>query len=262
MLIQVGQPSQVNSLSRSGAVAPQVGIRPDELSGLVLWLDGALADTILGTANVIQWDDVSGQNNHATQASILNTPSRAVDGVQFSNSNGLSPPETAQQYMELTSGPLLQVAFIVATMNSGGVSPSAHGLISSNDGSNDTYAFAIRNTDPGTTYAYSLDGTASDVAFIRVNGGFYEDTGGNVGSFATDVLQDELVVLAISYLAPDPANPGMDLLGAIRASSGISLGLDGVMHEVVVYDRTLTVEEFDGVEAYLIDKWRPPTPGS
>lgn len=55
---------------------------PAQLPGLALWLDAADASTItLNGSTVSQWNDKSGNNRHASQATAANQPTRTLNGL-------------------------------------------------------------------------------------------------------------------------------------------------------------------------------------
>jgi hypothetical protein len=55
---------------------------PAKLSGLALWLDAADANTItLNGSTVSQWNDKSGNNRHASQATAANQPTYTPSGL-------------------------------------------------------------------------------------------------------------------------------------------------------------------------------------
>ncbi len=54
----------------------------------VLWLDAADASTIEENGGkVSQWDDKSGNNNHATQSNVANQPTKGIDKISFIGGN-------------------------------------------------------------------------------------------------------------------------------------------------------------------------------
>ena len=59
---------------------------PANLSGLFLWLDAADASTItLNGSSVSQWNDKSGNNNHATQSTASDQPSYGTTTINTKN---------------------------------------------------------------------------------------------------------------------------------------------------------------------------------
>ena len=61
---------------------------PSELSNMKLWLDAADASTITHSSNAVsQWNDKSGNGNHAIQSTSDNRPTTISNGIQFDGSN-------------------------------------------------------------------------------------------------------------------------------------------------------------------------------
>ena len=61
---------------------------PSELSNMKLWLDAADASTITHSSNAVsQWNDKSGNGNHAIQSTSDKRPTTISNGIQFDGSN-------------------------------------------------------------------------------------------------------------------------------------------------------------------------------
>lgn len=75
----------------SGGGAP---FAPDDISGLALWLDASDTATITQSAGAVsQWNDKSGNANHATQGMAANQPStntRTINGRNVIDFDGLN----------------------------------------------------------------------------------------------------------------------------------------------------------------------------
>ncbi|MEL0099461.1 MAG: hypothetical protein VW907_07905, partial [Opitutae bacterium] len=95
-----------------------IGIHPNNLSTLALWLDATDSSTITQTANVVsQWNDKSGGNYHASQSTADRQPtveSNSIDGkttILFDGSDSLG----ASTRLGLGANPALTV-FVVCNI--------------------------------------------------------------------------------------------------------------------------------------------------
>ena len=72
-----------------------IGANPASFSTLKLWLDASDSSTITHSSNAVsQWNDKSGNNNHATQATSSNKPS-----TNTSSQNGLNVLDFSDDFM-------------------------------------------------------------------------------------------------------------------------------------------------------------------
>ncbi len=223
-------------------------------SNLVLHLD---ADAITGLVDgdrIAQWDDLSGEDNHMTQATVANQPwydATEVDGdkpaVRFEG----------DQWMT-----------------------------NSVDIGNNAWVFAVfRQTDPEDKQRANLWGSrpeANGVWSDRIGFRLYPDGddlwriygGGGREEFTppSSALLTAFRVLGAEYdgstgrVRFDGEQIAAGGIGGSRPLLGFTLGksdeesgheLDGYIAEMLVYDRDLEAQEIEDIEAYLESKWRP-----
>lgn len=77
------------SAGAAGTVAGAGRWGPKDLgTGLAAWFDASVTSSVTTVSGAVsQWDDLSGNANHATQATAGNRPDSVTDGVQFTRAN-------------------------------------------------------------------------------------------------------------------------------------------------------------------------------
>lgn len=75
------------TIAPSISVCPPPSVDPPLMGNLMMWFDGtdAASISIDGSNKVAQWNDKSGNNRHATQATAGNKPVKLTDSIQFDN---------------------------------------------------------------------------------------------------------------------------------------------------------------------------------
>ncbi len=231
---------------------------PSDIAGLELWLDASDASTITvdGSNNVSQWNDKSGNSKNATQTTSSLRPLSETNGVRFANQNNNTAGggDIANEWMSIPATTIRSV-FAVVELDSVGSSPAdVHGLISSDNSGNALYTFIVRNSSAQINYAVSVDGnlpgTVAGEVFIN---GVSVGTGENPGSFS-DVVQDQIASYGVIYSAAQSRQ--MTVIAANRNSTTETrLGLDGIIHELLVYSTVPSTEELASLNAYLNSRW-------
>jgi hypothetical protein len=209
---------------------------PTELPGCVLWLDAAQGVTLVSGA-VSQWADLSGANNHVTQATAGARPVVGVgqNGLPCVNFDG------TDDILNVTvSIPQPQTVFIVGkfggsgtgTMLCGGGNQMRFwrvdaGAMNVAGASANTLALPASTPDVWHVHSFQLNGVASsyvqdNAVRVRGNAGVATATGVGVG--------------------------GLTGFGAPQYAL-CSVG------EVIVFNRALTDGERASVERYLAKKW-------
>jgi hypothetical protein len=208
------------------SIVPSMLTSAKQIDKLSLWFDASKI-TIAAGQPVTQWNDLSGNNKHATQSTIANQPIMQNGGVYFnySASNYLTFPAanaktvifaikiTRQGWNSIiTQG--YSVDYGIRTSSSGGVFPLA--------GNANDYA------GPNGATNIFIDGSqkATFTTGTKFVGSFYQNSG--------DVRQ--LAAMGVGYI-------------------GDNRSLGGELYEIIAYDKVLTAKERKQVEKYLGRKW-------
>lgn len=222
---------------------------PTDISNLELWLDADDATTITeSSGSVSQWDDKSGQGNHATQGTAAKQP---TTGTRTQNSkNVIDFDKTGDgENMDLTYASLLATissdvtVFVVAAKDDSASNFDV--FIGGEDsvGANKAFVGQSATTfiwDWGGDNITSIDDDEDPHVFhlVRENGVDIEAYLDGVSQGTASLSSDTLTVLTI---------------GAMEA--GGEFDLNGMIAEVIIYTRDLTASEQNQVGNYLSDKW-------
>ncbi|MDB5185269.1 MAG: hypothetical protein JWN38_1077 [Candidatus Saccharibacteria bacterium] len=219
------------------ALSAPSAFTPATLSGLVAWYDASQITGLADGDAVAQWNDLSGNGNHAVQATGANKPTYKTNiqnGKPVVRFNGTTT------VLARTLGVALTAPYTIVVVGRASQGVSANECFVS--GGNSTFLsgrttgrYAIQSGSPGfaqqsnnlvtKTNAFVLViGTFSTTPIVRVSG-----IDGAVGSWAS------------------VANMSNIYLGAVTNADY----LNGDLAEVIVYNRVLTSGEVTQLETYL-----------
>lgn len=243
-----------------GALSQSSIKSPLKISGCVLWLDASDTSSLtLSSGLVISWSDKSGNGNHAYKSSDALRPSSG------SVMNGLNA-----------------INFVAATESNG---KRMEGSLSTSISDNTVFRVFRHKSWGNAQFATVLElnnynaGSASNRSSDSIQGpvytaGSYRISWNNIYSsqFAAYDIRETGSILSNST---DASATYLYLNGKLIASSGSNysaardryyLGDDwtygdafnGLICEVIIYNRALTIKEKKQVEAYLSAKWGVP----
>ena len=222
--------------------------------GLVLHLDADAIEGLNDNDSVTQWNDLSGENNHAIQNTEDRQPtykSSAFDGKPAVEIDGNN--DSLQASLSVGSQ---YTAFAVV-----------YPYTTSGTGDQDTYGFTIMATT--SNYALWLLLHTGDVKHYPYTG----STGHYGESLNTGISDNEGVLVSVNaernisnsaniwvdstheleHSPQDTAWSGSFSIGDLRDNRQICF--DGLIAEVLVYDTILSVSDREAVEQYLGNKW-------
>ena len=233
-----------------GSATPNFGVGLQD--GTKQWINrGSTSNTGLGHIYALsepltiqskfdQWDDKSGNNNHATQTTQIDKPE---SGTVIDGKNAISFDSS---YLQLTSQITTSRAVFVITESISGssvasdVSPLFGEVTDLQD-----YTFVRTNNDD---YDISIDGSLSTTGSASTNG--------NDVVSGTDIdlslSQAQKADLRMWYVEFD-SSVNIDFIGALENSS--TFKLKGDMAEVIVLSSVPTTEVKQQLEGYLAHKW-------
>ncbi|HET6689897.1 MAG TPA: hypothetical protein VFG74_03440, partial [Miltoncostaeaceae bacterium] len=225
-------------LDRTAPTAP--GAPPDQVAGVIAWLDASDASTITASGNAIsRWADRSGHGNDATQAVPGNRPT-TVAAVQ----NGRAVVRFASggtQWLTLPS--LTPRAILVAGRKQ--ALGNANVIIGAAAASDSYLAFG---TSSGLGNAIAQNGSGAALAPSASEASWQVLGGVDDGS-------------SITAYRNGAAGSGASTGGAVWAVDGIAVNpsasfrLAGDLGEVVLFDRVPTVADRQLMEGYLAWRW-------
>jgi hypothetical protein len=225
---------------------------------LALWLDAADTDTItLNGSDVSQWDDKSGNGNHASQATAAEQPTYQATGLNSKPTVSFDATKILEFGSTLFTNPSQLYGSAVLkgnTINSGvvfshrdsNIELIQFGLQGSDSltirgsrlqlrGSGNVLEQPIVDHDTSVPFIYEaqFDKTTSS-HFVRINGDLEQTSTYNFGS--------------------ETFNSSIQLIGGFNSGSETA-NYDGLISEFILLTSTPTQEEQQKLEGYLAWKW-------
>lgn len=239
---------------------------PLSIANCELWLDAANTDSVtLVSSAVSQWNDLSGNNRHATQGTANNRPTYAdsVNGKKVLTFDGTNDSLITGLASATISGYVTM--FCVCR-------PTSSWTAASNGTSNNKTPLFARNADASSSWGMVLQWQTSNTGGrLSLNYqwrgiGFNYSTGPRVSLGALQVLAVRLSASDSDQRASGSSSqyPATLTSGTGGASDRyLTVGEDPTQSrywsdyvaEVIVYSRSLAASEVLSVESYLINKW-------
>ena len=231
--------------------------QPTAISGCALWLDAADSNSVVTSGTTVTaWNDKSGNGRNATPSNSPTYSSSNIDMRNISYFNGS---------MNIASGALQTTAFVVAVTPNTLIGLNCR-ILSVSDGIGVDYDSPTGFVPSGITsrngYAYRSIG-ANSTAIIPTNtrflcttvafsnGGFVFSYNGNYPSgassnYASNTNTSNTNTLTKYYLGITNGGGNSYITGQ---------AWNGLMNEVIMFNRTLSQSEYQQVEGYLAWKW-------
>jgi hypothetical protein len=225
------------------------GFSPANISGLALWFDASDISTIIQTGGYIsQWNDKSGYNRHATQASGSSQPvtgSRTVNGLNVIDFDGSGDfMNVSSSIYSITAGP--SHLFVVCSRDTLAVEHRAFfGLSASSQG----WGLKLQSGS-GAQQQYFHGTSPIDLGPLS-NTSAHIFEGWRSGSVTEGSLDNGIVATGSS------ANFSLASL-TIGCRPGGTAFLNGAIAEIIAFNRVLSSGERGEVNLYLKTKWGTP----
>jgi hypothetical protein len=235
---------------------------PLTVANCELWLDASDSSSVTLTSSAVsQWNDLSGNNRHATQGTANNRPtySATVNGRNVITFDGVNDSLISGLASSVITG--YATLFCVCR-------PSPSWTV--NGTANFKVPLAARNVDATAGWGMSLyyDATASRQTLNY----FWRNAGGNASyGPRADVGVVQVFTIAFAATSPDRRVCGSSSAYSASLTSGtggasnryLTVGEDPTQSrywtdyvaEVLAYSRALTTAEVLSIESYLIAKW-------
>lgn len=233
---------------------------PDNLSPS-LWLDAADSSTVLAGAsdNVYQWNDKSGNDYHAVQAS---DSSQALTGANVINGKNTITFNDNDYYKVNTA-----IFNTRATMN------ASIFIVLRKLNEETDFDAVLGGRNGSSTLSYFELGLHNNVGRFNTRSSPFLDTNNHGDLMETDVRNSVVLMaqttsttlkcyangdlesdLSTTTMTPTTGNDGVNI--GHRFDSGGSGGLVGLIGEVIIYqDIDLSTDDRQKIEGYLAHKW-------
>ena len=225
-------------------------------NGLLLWLDAADDSTFSYSSGteVSQWRDKSGNNFHANQATTANQPSRSSfinsrKGVNFTSING--------DFMRVSSGIVTPNYITLFAVVRPATQDNSYAIIMEQDHGNGFNGWVIQRNG-ATSFWQSWVASAAS-AWFNPNQIAYTD---NTSQIVTLRKNASTINLYSNGTSSSPVSISDTVI--TQTSYGLNLGYwqygggryyNGVMCEILVFNRGLSDVELKQVNTYLGQKW-------
>lgn len=231
---------------------------PTDISGLALWLDASDASTLTldGSNNVSQWNDKSGNDRNAVQASTIRRPSltTVANGRTALLFDGIDD-QLRSPYPNTST---TVTAFVVFTKSAAGGSFNTFcRMIGAFHGTTDASDW---NTTSGFSYQWNLG--ASKIQFTRNSSAIAQINSSSFGRISLGAFRRSGT--EISHWFNGSTATGTTGATAF-ASDNIAMGgqnadgwLNGYIAEIIIYNSAISDASVDTVNAYLKAKWGTP----
>ncbi len=211
---------------------------PDQFSGLVTWLDASASNRlVLSQGLVSQWRDRSSTGIHASQEGAARRPrpvSDSASGRMMVRFDGVD---------DLMALPRMGTVGTVIWVGR----EDAAAALGYGTGVGDSQNARWERGRLGCLYqADDGSGAATWTKTVRYNGE-------TVDPVLTPVPRQTVVVTTVAS-----SSVGLDGIASSRGTGGSFW--QGDLAEIVVFNRVLNAAEYGAIEAYLMDKWKPPRP--
>lgn len=235
---------------------------PSDVSNLALWLDASDDSSFTYSSGTLvsQWNDLSGNARHFTQATVASQPSRsgAVSALAAVDFDGVDDTMSAGDTLDLGTSSLTIFAVVKqhlaatrAIIGKYKVTPPDGAYLMYIDAGNFKSIYDAGTIASATTTSFtSIDASRLGIIVDRAAGSITQRV-----NAATD---------GTASFTPDSGSsrnisPGL-YIGALRNSSDsgfqANYWLNGFLCEVLVYTQAVGSTDRDAIEAYLKAKWK------
>lgn len=234
-LVAVGSPRE----PAVALVGAPVGFTPLQLPGLKLWLDASQITGLVDGDPVATWSDLSGNGNHATQATGSKRPTYKVNIV---NGRPVVRPDVVDDILDAANGDLPQpnTVFVVASVNDNAASKN---LFATATGAKENTLFFSSTEVLGAYAGSSLNGSGSQVGAFHVCAVEFNTTASKL--FVDGVQNGATGTVSTQVLGPF----------RLFLSPGGSGPFSGDLAEVIVCAGLLSTSNFSRTTRYLGQKY-------
>jgi hypothetical protein len=228
--------------------------QPGLLANCVVWLDAADSTTITLTgSNVTRWNDkITAGTQNATQSSFVSPTLGTVNGVQalqYNAAAGTGMVFTASSFTPASTGFSYFAAFY-GTTNSTGNTRIFQAWVSGDR----ICALAGGFSNPTSNMVFFAGGALNNIASVAVTS--------NVMNVVSVVENTSTANIAANGALATIGGTSQPVSNATITSTSLGIGftgvdrLDGYFCEMIWYNRALSINERQIVEAYLANKWK------
>ena len=220
-----------------------LGFDPGSIGGLAVWLDAADSNAFtLSGSNVTTWKDKSGRNNHATGVGTPTATYNGSTGVVFGGSQYFTLPDGAFPY-----GNSSYAYFLIFTTTT--KAPDNTMFWGGSNTTNQSFGLRAGNGSSGGIRSYWYNNDLESTNTISLNVRQQTSTFYTAGGQRTIWVNFALGGTDTPGPRNQPATSNR--IGNLWATNMFY----GQMHEIVIYEASLSTGQRQAVEGYLAKKW-------
>lgn len=230
------------------------GFNPKSLAGLVGWYDASQSSTITvdGNGNVSQWNDISGASTvrNASQSTSASRPAYTSAGL---NGKNIVSFDGASSFLSFTGASRTDETLLcVATVNiTAGVNKQNPIVADASAGYGLNVSLNGTLTPTTASVFFDAAGTANLVTRSIATG-----LAAPFGPSVISVARDSAGSWQVRYDGfGGTVATTSNAVTLARFGASATLRLNGVIAEVILYDRKLSLSQVQLVERYLAGKW-------
>jgi hypothetical protein len=217
------------------------GFDPKTISGLAVWFDASVSSSVtLNGGNVSQWNDLSGNGRHATQATAGNQPSYSTAALNGKNVVVAQDSSRVLKTAAFQAG-LPQTVFVVASTTGTNQGIFQRGVVNSIHALWRSTTFIARRGGGSDATSTASDG-------YKVFTCVFTTTLSRLFVGSTQGTDNTTNVTATTPDSTDNRTLALFNLDSI-------LGMVGGIAEFLYYNANLSASDQDKVRSYLSKKW-------
>jgi hypothetical protein len=231
---------------------------PLSISGLTLWLDASDTGTITESSNsVSQWDDKSGNTNHATQGTgaaqpITNTRTQnSLNTIDFNGSTHYMDANGAVGVMSGDDTPFTM--FVAMEPDDYAPTATAYAFVAGGN-SGDNVPELPSYYYNGSTTSGRRNATDNSYKSFTSTANFQVITYEFPGTTLTAYTDTTKELDAVAHNTTGAVTLNRLTIGAQGRTTNFNF-YDGKIGEILIYDSALSDANIAAVQAYLISKW-------
>lgn len=240
----------LSDVSRKGVInltqpiTRDASFTPESVDGLVLRLDASEEFTISNANGFFRWSNIVGNGFDAIQPTEVSQPQTGIE-----TQNGLNVLTFAGDFLYIPSTTLFPIsgehAFLIAYRQNSAATRILYP---------DSTTCGIRSRNNGNGTVMNTGGTGEQNITTSLDSGNFQvlsfrATGGGTAEVALGLGASQTPLFDTSVVSGGGANIGL------FASSNGTQPLTGAVGEVLVYDTSVSDEDFSALKSYLIGKW-------
>lgn len=272
LLLGLGMPIFVRKKGSGGGGSPPPSFLPSDLSGLQLWLDADDAATITSSASAVsQWNDKSGNARHvsATSTAQPTTGTRTINSKNAIDFDGAT--DVMKTAARIFTAPSPRTYIVVSKTDNAQPGTGTARIISERFSggaligtkTTNQFNFIHDYTATGTFLRRSTLDNTIDITNPWVAVCTWDGTGTSTGlhlykngspepSYSIDTSGPGTAVNADA--AALSIGGGIDNAGIASSNTFY----DGIIGEILIYNRVLATTELNQIGSYLNTKWGTP----